>query len=207
MKNLERQLRENLIPDYVPEDALNVAILKQAKENETMKNKNLRNGVAAAVAVGILAVGSVSVYAASHFLSPSQVADTVSGGEKLSAAFAGSDAILVNETQCTGGYNVTFLGMVTGKSMISIVEDAADAESLKADRTYAVVAIEKADGSMMPAITESDYRTFCVSALIHGKSFYEANNALFELPLDITKADDAAANAYLEERTAESEND
>jgi hypothetical protein len=272
MKTIEERLRKTLTPDLVPEDDLNAGILKQAKEIETMKSKKLRPSVAAAVVVGVLAIGSVSTYAAYHFLTPAQVADTISDGKKLSAAFAGDDATLVNETQQTGDYNVTFLGTVTGKALVPVVEDTEDAAALSENRTYAVVAIEKADGSPMPEITEADYRTFCVSALVHGKQFSEANNgllnagatsfvqdgvqyqlfacddleifsgmgvslgvvesfgqetsaflydantglysknpnydkmnALFDLPLDISKADNEAANNYLREQAEEND--
>jgi hypothetical protein len=272
MNNIEERLRKTLTPDLVPEDDLNAGILKQAKEIEKMRSNNLRPRVAAAVVVGILAVGSVSTYAAYHFLTPSEVADTLTGGDNLSAAFASEDATLVNETQRTGDYNVTFLGTVTGTALIQVMENTEDAGSLSENRTYAVVAIEKADGSSMPEMTDDDYQTFCVSALIHGKKFTEANNgvfnagvtsfvqdgvqyelyecddleifagigvslgvvesfgqetsafiydpdtglysvnpdydkinALFDLPLDTSKADDEAANNYLRERAAEKE--
>jgi hypothetical protein len=274
MNNIEKLLRKTLTPNLVPDDALNEGILKQAKEIGTMRSKNLRHIVAAAEIIGILAIGSVSTYAAYHFLTPSQVADTMTGGEKLSIAFAGDDAMLVNETQRTGGYNVTFLGTVTGKALILAVDDTDDANCLDENRTYAVVAIEKDDGSPMPEITDDDYQTFCVSALIHGKQFIEANNgvlnagvksfvqngvqyelyecdnleifskmgvslgvvetfgqetsafiydsdtglysvnpdydkmnALFDLPLDISKADDEAANNYFKEYVTEDESE
>ena len=81
------------------------------------------------------------------------------------------------------------------------------------------------DGTPMPGQMDDSYQTFCVSALIHGKSFMDVNNgtlgagaqaftldektgdyevnkafdgmqALFMLPLDKSKADDKAAEKY-----------
>jgi hypothetical protein len=267
MNDIGDVLKKNLTPDLVPEDDLNASILRQAKEIETMKHKNFRPAVALAALVGTLAVGSVSVYAAYHFLTPSQVADYLTGGDMLASAFESETATRVNETQCTAGYNVTFLGTVTGKDLIPALEDTGDADMLSRNRTYAVVAIANADGSPMPDITDVNYQTFCVSALIHGRRFqdvnngllhagvssfvlggvqyelfecddlemfsgmgvslgvvksfgqelsafnYDANsglysvnpdydgiNALFDLPLDLSKADDVAANDYLEKQ-------
>lgn len=60
------------------------------------------------------------------------------------------------------------------------------------------------DGTPMPGQMDDSYQTFCVSVLIHGKSFMDVNNgtlgagaqALFMLPLDKSKADDKAAEKY-----------
>lgn len=275
MEQIEAVLKKHLTPDLVPDDDLNASIIRQAKENETMRKKRFQPAVAAALTVGILTAGTVSAYAAYHFLTPSQVADAVNRSA-VAAAFEGGTATRVNETQRTAGYDVTFLGTVTGRDLISAAADAGGADTIYADRTYAVVAIANADGSPMPDTTEDDFQMFCVSALIHGKSFrdvnngilnagatgfvqdgvqyelfecddleifsgmgvslgvvksfgqessafcydadsglysintdYDGMNALFELPLDITKADDAAANDYLEKQkeTAEEESD
>lgn len=60
------------------------------------------------------------------------------------------------------------------------------------------------DGTPMPGQMDDSYQTFCVSVLIHGKSFMDVNNgtlgagaqAFFMLPLDKAKADDKAAEKY-----------
>lgn len=261
MNNMEDFLRKNMIPDLVPDDDLNASIIKQAKELKEMKKRPFKYSVAAAAFVGILTVGSMSVYAAYRLLSPSQVAESLTESTSLAKAFESEGAVLVDETQSTAGYNVTLLGTVTGKDLLpSIKEDVSD---ISENKTYVVVAIEKLDGSSMPATTDRDYQTFCVSPLIHGKDFmavnngtlnagvtgfvqdgvqyellecddlqifssmgvslgvlenfgeepdafcydtatglysvnpdFEGMNALFELPLDETKADMEAANAY-----------
>lgn len=143
-----------------------------------MKKKFYKSGVAAAIAVGVLAVGSGSVYAAYHFLAPSKVAEQVVGSSALADAFNSDEAKIVNQTQNTAGYNVTFLGTVSGKFLIDKINNVDDAVAIGVDKTYAVVAVEKEDGSSMPEISDDAYNTFCVSPLIKGKSFAEANNGM-----------------------------
>ncbi|MGN0437300.1 MAG: hypothetical protein ACI4F4_02170 [Lachnospiraceae bacterium] len=174
MNNMEDYLRKNMTPDLVPDDDLNASITKQAKELKEMKKRPFKYSVAAAAFVGILTVGSVSAYAAYRFLTPSQVAENLTESTSLAKAFESEGAVLVDETQSTAGYNVTLLGTVTGKDLLpSISEDGTD---LNENKTYVVVAIEKADGSLMPATTDKNYQTFCVSPLIHGKDFMTVNN-------------------------------
>ena len=56
MKELDELLKENLLPDCVPEKSLNASIVKMAKETQNMKHRTLKSGVAAAAAIGILVV-------------------------------------------------------------------------------------------------------------------------------------------------------
>ena len=56
MKELDELLKENLLPDCVPEKSLNASIVKKAKETQNMKHRTLKSGVAAAAAIGILVV-------------------------------------------------------------------------------------------------------------------------------------------------------
>lgn len=174
MNNMEVFLRKNMTPDLVPDDDLNASIMKQAKEMKEMKQKPFKYGVVAAAIVGVLAVGSMSAYAVYHLLSPSQVAEGLTESTSLAKAFESEEAVLVDETQRTGEYNVTLLGTVTGKDLLPSIK--ADVSDISENKTYVVVAIEKADGSTMPATTDKDYQTFCVSPLIHGKDFMVANN-------------------------------
>lgn len=176
MKDMDELLKRNLLPDCVPEECLNASILKTAKETQTMKKKTFRSGAAAAAAVAILAIGSVSGYAAYRYLTPSQVADQMTEDGRLAKAFESKDAITVNETQKTDGYDITLMGLVSGKHL-SLVAPEASQEEIDQEKTYAVVAITREDGKAMPDIMDADYQTFCVSALIHGKNFLDVNNA------------------------------
>lgn len=176
MKDMDELLKRNLLPDCVPEECLNASILKTAKETQTMKKKTFRSGAAAAAAVAILAIGSVSGYAAYRYLTPSQVADQMTEDGRLAKAFESKDAITVNETQKTDGYDITLMGLVSGKHLSPVAPEASQ-EEIDQEKTYAVVAIAREDGKAMPDIMDADYQTFCVSALIHGKNFLDVNSA------------------------------
>lgn len=260
MKTMEERLKNDLNAEFAPDIALNRSILNQAKENDEMKRNHWKARATAAAAAACIAVGSLSAYAAYRYLSPSQVAEHIAGEQALADAFESEEAVLINETQSTGGYDVTFLGIVSGKDLKGAFEEISEVQEKK---TYAVTAIAKADGTPMPNGLAPDYNTFCVSPLIHGKTFseinngvlnagvsafvqdgiqyellecddleifagrgvslgvvesfgkeasaffyngttgrysrnteYEGVNALFELPLDLKKADEAAAEAY-----------
>jgi len=87
----------------------------------------------------------------------------------LRKAFLSKDAILVNETQESGGYKVTLLGSVAGKSISNFMETNDYGEVLD-NRIYTVVAIERADGTPMPDTSSDDYgkEEFYVSHYICG---------------------------------------
>lgn len=175
MKDMDELLKQNLLPDCVPDESLNASILEKAKETQTMKHKTFRSGAAAAAAIAILAVGSVSAYAAYRYLTPSQVADEITDGGALAKAFESKDAVLVNEIQKTAGYDITLMGLVSGKDLMPVApEDSLD--SIRKEKTYAVLAIVKEDGSPMPGMQDDDYQIFCASALVKGKSFMDVNN-------------------------------
>lgn len=175
MKDMDELLKQNLLPDCVPDESLNASILEKAKETQTMKHKTFRSGAAAAAAIAILAVGSVSAYAAYRYLTPSQVADEITDGGALAKAFESKDAVLVNEIQKTAGYDITLMGLVSGKDLMPVApEDSLD--SISKEKTYAVLAIAKEDGSPMPSMQDDDYQIFCASALVKGKSFMDVNN-------------------------------
>lgn len=170
MKELDEFLKENLLPDCVPEKSLNASIVKKVKGTQNMKHRTWKLSVAAAIA--ILVVGSASAYAAYRYLTPSQVVDQMTEDGALAKAFESKDAITVNETQKTAGYDITLMGIVSGKNLSSVTSEAVDQK-----KTYAVAAIAREDGKAMPDNTDDDYQTFCVSALIHGKRFQNVNNA------------------------------
>lgn len=273
MSKIEDVLKKTITPDLVPDENLNSSIIKQAKEFEKMKRRPFKTSVAAAAIIGILVIGSVSVYAAYRMLSASDAAEMLTKSSELAEAFKSDEAVIVNETQCTAGYKVTFMGLVTGENMTTEFRFSDTLEQLESRRTYAVVAIENEDGSPMPSVDDVGYKTFCVSPLIKGKTVVEADvatlkafavgfvqdgvqyqllecdnleifsgmgvwlgvfeqygeemsafnyddttgnysvnktykgvKALFELPLDKSKADDKAANEYLERQNKSSEN-
>lgn len=172
MKTMDERLKSDLKAEFAPDNALNRSILNQAKETYEMKKNHWKPRTAVAAVAAVLVFGSLSAYAAYRYLSPSQVAEHVTQNRTLADAFESTSAVCVNETQTTAGYDVTFLGTVSGKELQGAFADAQE------KKTYAVVAIAKADGTPMPDMTDPEYRTYCVSPLIHGKTFFEINNAV-----------------------------
>lgn len=181
--NLEEMLRHALTPSEEPDACLNQYIVNsvrksQAEASETEMEVTMRKSwvrtvpaVAMAAAIVVLA-GSLSTYAAWRYLKPEQAAVELED-DKLADAFRGEDAVSMDESQSYGGYTVTLLGMTSGKNL-SKYEMKSNGEFLE-DRTYAVVAIEKEDGTKMAKsdkmsdLSDEDSE-FLVSPLIRGEN-------------------------------------
>ncbi len=172
MIEIDEILKRNMRPDYIPADDLNAKILESAKDEKFMKNRKIKSSVAVASLVGTLFLGSMSAYAAFRILSPAQVASELETGSKLEKVFSSDNAIKVEQTQQTGGYNITLMGMVTGKDLVPFIEDEKDV-AISKNKTYAIVAIEREDGKPMPGIMDADYNTFYISPFIKGKSYMD----------------------------------
>ncbi len=199
-KDMNRLLKSALAPSVVPDAELNQRLLEKAKnrnvspafenlrsermEVDVMREKNktvpkkretkkrfLSPAMAAGITVCVLAAGSLTAVAAYRYLSPAQIAEEM-GYEKLSDVFSGEEATLVNESQITGGYRVTLLGMTTGANLNPFYES-----DLEEGRTYAVLSIEKEDGTPMPELTAEDFQLFSVSPLIAGQNPMVVNAA------------------------------
>ena len=181
--NFDILVKDVLSGRKAPNPDLNRQITVKAKEKYQMMNHNkIRKSFAAAACVGLFAVGSITTYAAYHYLSPAQVAEHVSTNGALSEAFEKEDAIQINETQQSNGYDITLLGMVSGKNLELCVPEEVSS-SLSAIRTYTAIAIAKSDG------TEMEYRNLCVSPLINGVDWFAANNATMDVALTWFKQD------------------
>ena len=94
----------------------------------------------------------------------------------MSKAFADKDAITINETQTSNGYNITLLGLVSGEKLGLYVPDETKKE-VSDKHSYAALAISKSDGSKM------SNRNFCVSPLINGEAFTDVNAATLNVGL------------------------
>lgn len=172
---LDDLLRHALTPEDVPNVWLNQKVINRVKEQKKMVGKSKKRFPAAAVvAVLVLCLSSVTVYAAIKYLSPAEVAEEVQD-EKLAEAFLGENAVIINETQNYGDYNATLLSIVSGE-LLSDYPYYNATDSIVADRTYAVVAIEMVDGTPMPDTSEEAYGEleFFVSPLIgdYNPAFY-----------------------------------
>lgn len=173
--NLDTIIKEALSNRKAPSPELNRQIIVKAKERNCMKHNNIiKKSAMVAASVCLIAAGSVTAYAAYRYLSPAQVAEIVSDNGALMEAFEGDKAVLINETQSSNGYDITLLGMVSGKNLeLYVPEDTAS--ELNETHTYAAVAIAKTDGTKM------EYRNFCISPLIHGVDFHVANNGTMDV--------------------------
>lgn len=134
------------------------------REETDLKKSTINRSLRTAVAfVAAFAVITTTAFAAWHFLSPSEVANRLDS-PVLAKAFRSEDAISVNETKSQKGYDISFLGIVSGKGLTELDQ------TLNTDKTYAVVAIAK-QGGAMPDTRDEDYNStpFFVSPLIHGE--------------------------------------
>lgn len=267
----DEMLRKALAPAELPDKNLNDQVLRMVKEKEIMKQSMIQNTkkripaavVAAACAVMIC---SGTAFAAYKYLTPAEIA-TETKDDALQKAFQTKDAIYVNETQISGGYKITLLGSVAGRHISSFLMTDGQG-SIRDDRIYTVLAIERADGTPMPDTSSDEYgneplfasnyvrglnpgiynamsmnggysefvrngiayrimemdniEMFADKGIytgINSGSFYDSDaylynestgemtrnenyqgvNALFEIPVDKSKADAAAAEAYLKQ--------
>lgn len=269
IEDIDELLKKSLAPVSEPPEWLNCQVLLRAKERKQMKQQR-RIPVAAAAAVCVMLLGSVTVVAARRYFSPAEIAAEFEN-DMLAKAFSGEGAVLVNETQESGGFRITLLGSVAGKN-ISDYLTTDDEGMVEENKIYTVVAIEHADGTPMPDTSSDEYgkEPFYVSHYIRGldpkkysmqsmgggsstavrdgvmyrimemdniemfadkgiyvgvssgvfydteayrfdegsgeisrNTDYQGVNALFTLPVDKSKADSAAAEAYLKELHAE----
>ena len=97
---------------------------------------------AAAVAAALV----VTISAAALLLTPAQVADALQN-PVLADAFQGDTAVLLQEQQQVDGFDITLLGMVSGRGLSRL------GDHLDADHTYVVMALAPIDGTPLDAET------------------------------------------------------
>lgn len=168
MKKTNDILKLALTPNDEPDPWLNQEILSKAKEANRMEKRRINQFAAVALSAAlVLGISSVTIYAAKKLLLPQEVVHKI-GDTKLLEAFSGNDAILVNQTQSYGGYDVTLYGVISGKGLSDFKTFSED--GIHDDRTYAVVSIQKSDQTPLPSTSDdaySDY-SFLVSPFIEG---------------------------------------
>ena len=113
------------------------------------------------VALALLLISGVTVYAATQLLGPSEVAGEL-GDSGLRTAFESEDAILLNQTLTDGGYRFTLLAMVSGYDLANYEERLLhvyfEGEVFGGNQTYVVVAVEREDGLSMHTPVGSTYK-------------------------------------------------
>jgi hypothetical protein len=140
------------------------------KEEPIVVKKSFRT---AAVVVAATLMLTLTAFAAWHFLTPSQVADHF-GDRALSAAFGGENAININASQTDGGFTFTLMSIISGNDITDFPTVFSD--GIRRDRTYAVVAIQKADSSPIDRARweQGEYR-FYISPYIRGFQPWQLN--------------------------------
>lgn len=161
-RQMDRMLSRALTQQAKPDAALQQKVCSQWKERREM-NRNKKWMAAAAAVACVLAV-AVSVGAAGRYLSSRQVAEEFNM-DNMAKAFSEGNGIEINQTQTYGDYNVTLLGVTSGANL-----GWPQPEEIEKEKTYAVVAIEKTDGTPMPDGTDDQEmpQDFFVSPLIEG---------------------------------------
>ncbi|GHU51043.1 hypothetical protein FACS1894127_7050 [Clostridia bacterium] len=112
-----------------------------------MKNKIFKRSFgAAALIAAVCILTATTVFAAWYLTKPSEIANLI-GDQALSAAFESDTAVNINKSITNGGYIFTLLATVSGED-ISDMPYYVDGE-ISNSRTYAVAAVQNADGSPM----------------------------------------------------------
>lgn len=127
------------------------------------KTKKMAVSLAAAAALLV-----VSVSAALVWLTPSQVAER-HNQPLLAQAFAGPDAISIDETVETGDFAVTLMGLVSGEDLDTLNPDPGNAH------TYAVLSLRRLDGEPLENET-FDFTRYTMTPLVAGYSPTAVNN-------------------------------
>ncbi|BCJ92543.1 hypothetical protein acsn021_01120 [Anaerocolumna cellulosilytica] len=172
MKNSEHMdqlLKQALSPAVEPSDFLNNSILNKMKEKESMKKSGSKKVLVFLTAAALTLMMTATAFAAWKFLSPKEVALNL-GDQTLAEAFDSEDAINLNETVVSGGYEITLLGIVLGKGLSDF---QSESNNILPERTYAVVSIAREDGTPIPDSYDAESiktRTdFFISPLIKGQ--------------------------------------
>lgn len=133
------------------------------KEHVTMRRKTIQKIAAIAAVIALL---TVSAYAAVAWLSPAQVAEEL-GQSLLAEAFESGDALRINEGVETGGYRVTLAGLISGRGLSSWSNEVDQS------RTYAVAALERLDGA--PLEDERAGSNWVLTPLVSGYTPWSVN--------------------------------
>ncbi|PYG88781.1 hypothetical protein LY28_01137 [Ruminiclostridium sufflavum DSM 19573] len=167
-------LKKALKSTETPDTALVQKVkLNYIKEGALLRKPKFKNyfGTAAAVIVAVMLV-TTTAFAAWHFLKPEDIAQKTED-YALSAAFESKTAININESKTSGDYIFTLLAVVSGKDITD--KPYYKNGEVQLERTYAVVAIQKADGSQMTA--DEGTHNFFASPLVKGLKPWEVNAA------------------------------
>ena len=162
-------LRRALSSKETPDKALIRKIkFEVSKEEPDLRKFNARHSFRTVAGIALaLVLFTTTAFAAWYLWKPSEVADHL-GDDALSVAFESEDAININESAASGDYIFTLLAVVSGKDITDFLHYSNG--ELHDERTYAVVAIRKADGTPMPDSMDEEYGNppFFATPLVKG---------------------------------------
>lgn len=174
LQTLEERLEEHakcvkrtIAPPFSIEE-MDEILAKQNQEGEvipmTLEKTTKKSVKTILLAAALVCAMSATAFAAYQYLTAGEVADEM-GDKKLAAQLNGSS--FVPQTQTDGDYQATVLGVVTGENISDFQPDTWD---VAPGNTYAVVAVEKIDGT---AMTWDD--NILVTPLIQGQTPWQYN--------------------------------
>ncbi len=163
------------------ENVINYEKNKNFKKNSV---KSWKHATAAAAAIAVTMVSSITAYAAWRYFSAKDVAAEIADN-RLAQEFEQNNWMDECETQTYGNYDITILGIVSGDEISSHLSKT-DSGEIDGDKTYMAVAIAHSDGTPMPDSSKTDEEQFYVSPYIEGldparynASVLGGNNTLF----------------------------
>lgn len=119
------------------------------KDKAMFKNKTVRIILAAIIGIILL---SGTVFAIVHHITASDVAILVNNDNALAEAFKSDDAKVVNQTITAGEYEITLLGMVSGKQLTNWEKNG----KIDTESTYIAVMVSYADGKKIEYAAETE---------------------------------------------------
>lgn len=193
-EKLDLILKQALSPEIDDCDVKIKTMDMEKKENviNYEKNKNFKkssvkswkHATAAAAAIAVTMVSSITAYAAWRYFSAKDVAAEIADN-RLAQEFEQNNWMDECETQTYGNYDITLLGIVSGDEISSHLSKT-DSGEIDGDKTYMAVAVAHSDGTPMPDSSKTDEEQFYVSPYIEGldparynASVLGGNNTLF----------------------------
>jgi len=163
-----------LLMDQVEPNAALIQKTKNKMIKEDLIVHKLFLRTATIVCAAVLMI-TATAFAAWYLLNPGEVAERM-GDRTLSAAFNSENAININQSLSAGDYTFTLMSIVSGTD-ISDQQIMRDRRIFR-DETYAVVAIQKSDGT---PFVDNDLREgfqFYISPYVKGIAPWRLNSHL-----------------------------
>ncbi|AOT70625.1 DUF4179 domain-containing protein [Geosporobacter ferrireducens] len=163
--SIDLLLKKTLSSAHAPDELLNQRTKNLMKEKMVLKKTSKKSMSRMILIASMLTIAmSVTAFAIWNLLSADEFADHVQY-PVLAEAFRSEGAIQINESVTSNGYKITLLGIVSGKGLTPLPDNA----DIEAEKSYAVVAIENLNGKM-PDTSEAAYDDvpFFISPLVKG---------------------------------------